>query len=255
MKKEPHFPRDLLSNRVADNLTPWVLSVSLIAATVIRKFNGPDGKAMWRMIQPGIVLAAFFMVTAASAADQNHFASISLDGKKIGQVQYTVRTNDRGVVEELKTQSSLSILGFQVYYFTQDLHEVWRGGELQSMQGNTDDHRTIFKSSLQRNPTEYDGVLNGKTLALPHDAFPNSVWHYAITQKSLLFDLKDLRLMKVKVAKSEDAVASGGRSTAASRFDFSGEWQASLWFDQNKQLLKMHYNVQGREIIVTIDTN
>jgi Domain of unknown function (DUF6134) len=98
-----------------------------------------------------------------------------------GSIQYTVRTNDQGVVEELKTRSSLSILGFQVYYFAQDLHEVWRGGELQSLQGNTDDHRTIFKSSLQRNPTEYDGVLNGKTLALPHDAFPNSVWHYAIT--------------------------------------------------------------------------
>ena len=29
-------------------------------------------------------------------------------------------------------------------------------------------------------------------MTLPHDAFPTSVWHYAITQKSLLFDLKDL---------------------------------------------------------------
>ena len=210
---------------------------------------------MWRLVQWGIVFAVLLMAHGALAADQNHFASIYLDGKKIGQVQYTVRTNDQGVVEEHKTQSSLSILGFQVYYFTQDLHEVWRGGELQSMQGNTDDHRTIFKSSLQRNPTEYDGMLNGKTLTLPHDAFPTSVWHYAITQKSLLFDLKDLRLMRVKVTKSEHPVASGGRSIPASRFDFSGEWQASIWFDQNKQLLKMHYNVQGRQIVVTIDTN
>ena len=119
---------------------------------------------MWRIVQWGIVFAVFFMAQRARAADQNHFASIYLDGKKIGQVQYTVRTDVQGVVEELKTQSSLSILGFQVYYFTQDLHEVWKSGELQSMQGNTDDHRTIFKSSLERNPTEYDGVLNGKPL-------------------------------------------------------------------------------------------
>ena len=210
---------------------------------------------MWQLVQWGTVFAVLLMAHGALAADQNHFASIYLDGKKIGQVQYTVRTNDQGVVEELKTRSSLSILGFQVYYFTQDLHEVWKSGELQSMQGNTDDHRTIYKSSLQRNPTEYDGMLNDKTLTLPHDAFPTSVWHYAITQKSLLFDLKDLRLMRVKVIKSEDPVASGGRSIPASRFDFSGEWQASIWFDQNKQLLKMHYNVQGRQIVVTIDTN
>ena len=210
---------------------------------------------MWQLVQWGIVFAVLLMAHGALAADQNHFASIYLDGKKIGQVQYTVRTNDQGVVEELKTWSSVSILGFQVYYFTQDLHEIWKSGELQSMQGNTDDHLTIYKSSLQRNPTEYDGMLNGKTLTLPHDAFPTSVWHYAITQKSLLFDLKDLRLMRVKVTKSEDPVASGGRSIPASRFDFSGEWQASIWFDQNKQLLKMHYNVQGRQIVVTIDTN
>jgi hypothetical protein len=166
-----------------------------------------------------------------------------------------VRTDDQGMVEQLKTRSSLSILGFQVYYFTQDLHEVWKSGELQNLQGNTDDHNTIYKSSLQRNSTEYDGVLNGKNLTLPHNAFPTSVWHYAITQQSLLFDLKDLRLMKVKVSKSDDPVVSGGQSIPASRFDFSGEWQASIWFDQNKQLLKMHYNVQGRQVVVTIDSN
>jgi Family of unknown function (DUF6134) len=123
------------------------------------------------------------------------------------------------------------------------------------MQGNTDDHRRLYKSSLQRNPTEYDGVLNGQTLTLPHDAFPTSVWHYAITQKSLLFDLRDLRLMKVKVTKSEDPVAVGGQSIPASRFDFSGDWQASIWFDQNKKFLKVHLNMEGREIVVTIDTN
>ena len=210
---------------------------------------------MWRLVQRGIVFAVLLLAQGARAADQNHFASIYLDGKKIGQVQYTVRTDVEGVVEELKTRSSLSILGFQVYYFNQDLHEVWKSGELQSLQGNTDDHRTIFKSSLERNPTEYDGVLNGKPLTLPHDAFPASVWHYAITQKALLFDLKDLRVMKVKVTKSEDPVASGGRSIPANRFDFSGDWQASIWFDQNKQLLKMHHNVEGREIVVTIDPN
>ncbi|HEY7322402.1 MAG TPA: DUF6134 family protein [Candidatus Binatia bacterium] len=208
-----------------------------------------------RRLVRGIALALLLIGRGAAAADQNHFASIYLDGKKIGQVHYMVRTDDQGMVEQLKTRSSLSILGFQVYYFTQDLHEVWKSGELQNLQGNTDDHNTIYKSSLQRNSTEYDGVLNGKNLTLPHNAFPTSVWHYAITQQSLLFDLKDLRLMKVKVSKSDDPVVSGGQSIPASRFDFSGEWQASIWFDQNKQLLKMHYNVQGRQVVVTIDSN
>lgn len=158
------------------------------------------------------------------------------------------------MVEELKTRSSVSILGFKVFYFTQHLHEVWKDGELQSMRGHTDDHGKIYESRLDRNPKEYDVVLNGKTLTLPHDAFPTSVWHYKITQKSLLFDLKDLRLMKVKVRESEDSVSVDGKSIPASRFDFSGEWRASLWFDQNKQLLKMKYEVEGREVVVVMDS-
>jgi Family of unknown function (DUF6134) len=210
---------------------------------------------MSRLVQCITLLAMLVISNGASAADQNHFASIHLDGKKIGQIHYMVRTNENGFVEELKTRSSLSILGFQVYYFTQDLHEVWNKGELQTMQGETDDHRKIYKSSLKRNPKEYDAVLNDKALTLPHNAFPTSVWHYQITEESLLFDLKDFRLMKVKVSKSDDPVSVSGRSIPASRFDFSGEWQASIWFDQDKKLLKMHYKAEGREVVVTLDQN
>jgi len=199
------------------------------------------------------VLALLVTAYRADAAEQNHFASIYLDKDKIGQIHYVLRINEKGMVEELKTRSSVSILGFQVYYFTQDLHEVWNSGELQSMRGDTDDHRKIYKSSLKRNAKEYDGMLNGKPLTLPHDAFPTSVWHYQITEQNLLFDLKDFRLMKVKVSKVEDAVARAGRSIPASRFDFSGDWQASIWFDQNRQLLKMSYKAEGRDIVVVMD--
>jgi hypothetical protein len=199
------------------------------------------------------VLAMLVISQRAGAAERNHFASIYLDKDKIGQIHYVVRTNDKGMVEELKTRSSVSILGFQASYFTQDLHEVWKTGELQSMQGNTDDHRRIYKSSLKRNAKEYDGMLNGKPLTLPHDAFPTSVWHYQITHQRLLFDLKDFRLMKVNVSKTEEPVSVAGRSIPASRFDFSGEWQASIWFDQNRQLLKMNYKAEGRDIVVVMD--
>ena len=200
-----------------------------------------------------IVLAVLLVTAHADAADQNHFASIYLGKEKIGQIHYVLRTDARGMVEELKTRSSVSILGFQVYYFTQDLHESWKSGELQSMHGDTDDHRKLYKSTLKRNAKEYDVTLNAKPLTLPHDAFPTSVWHYRITEQNLLFDLKDFRLMKVKVSKVEDAVARAGQSIPASRFDFSGDWQASIWFDQNRQLLKMSYKAEGRDIVIVMD--
>lgn len=208
---------------------------------------------MSRFTQWLAVLAVLLVSHVAGAVDQNHFLSMSLNGKKIGQIHYFVRYNEKGEVEEIKTRSSVSILGIKVHHFTQDLHEVWKDGELKSIRGYTDEHGKIYELSLQRNPKEYDAVLNSKPLTLPHDAFPTSVWHYKITQKSLLFDLKDLRLMKVKVSDSKDSVSVGERSIPANRFDFSGEWHTSVWYDQNKRLLKIKYKIKGRDIVVTMD--
>ena len=188
------------------------------------------------------------------AADDDHFfASIHLDDGKIGQVHYTVQYDDQGEIEELKTRASVSVLGIEVFHFTQHLHEVWQGGELQSLTGHTDDDGAVYETSLDRQPSEYDGTLNGKSLALPRDAFPTSLWHYRITEQSLLFDLKDLRLLKVQIAESADTLSMHGDAVAAERFDFTGDWQGTVWFDQNRKFLRAEYQVEDRDVVVTVD--
>ena len=42
------------------------------------------------------------------------------------------------------------------------------------------------------------GALNGKPVELPDKAFPASVWHYAIVDRPLLFDLKVFKLLNVR---------------------------------------------------------
>lgn len=200
-----------------------------------------------------LVAGMFGAAAAADKTHQNHFATIKVDGKKIGQVHYTLTYDEGGEVESLKTTASYSVLGFEVYSFSQDLTESWQSGELQSMDGHTNDDGKKYQASVERKPDEYTGVLNGKNLTLPHDAYPNSVWHYDITEQSLLFNLSDLRLMNVQVSKRPETVRIGGKSIDAERFDFTGDWQASLWFDQDQQLLKLEYKVDGRDVVVTLD--
>ena len=204
-------------------------------------------------LAPSLVLGLIGTAAAADKTHQNHFATIQVDGKKIGQVQYTLTYDESGEIESLKTNASYSVLGFEVYHFSQDLTERWQTGELQSMDGHTNDDGDKYQASVERKPDEYAGLLNGKGLTLPHDAFPNSVWHYQITEQSLLFNLTDLRLMNVQVSKREESVKVGGKSFDAERFDFTGDWQASLWFDRDQQLLKLEYKVDGRDVVVTLD--
>jgi hypothetical protein len=200
-----------------------------------------------------LVLGLTGTAAAADNTHENHFATIQVDGKKIGQVHYTLTYDGDGQIESLKTNASYSVLGFEVYHFSQDLTERWQTGELQTMDGHTNDDGTKYQASIERKPEQYAGVLNGKDLTLPHDAFPNSVWHYQITEQSLLFNLTDLRLMNVKVSKRPESVKIGRKSIAAERFDFTGDWQASLWFDQDQQLLKLEYKIDGRDVLVTLD--
>jgi hypothetical protein len=196
------------------------------------------------------------LISAAGAADkthENHFASISVDGKKIGQVHFTLTYDENGAVESLKTNASYSVLGIEVYSFSQDLNERWNAGDLQSMDGHTNDDGSKYQASVERKPDSYAAVLNGKNMSLPHNAFPTSVWHYEITEQTLLFNLTDLRLMNVQVSKRPETVKIGSKSFNAERFDFTGDWQASLWYDGNQQLLKLAYKVKGREVVVTLD--
>jgi hypothetical protein len=53
------------------------------------------------------------------------------------------------------------------------------------------------------------------------------VWHYAIVGRTLLFDLKVLKLMTVKIARSAETLTIAARKIAADRFDFSGDWTAT----------------------------
>jgi len=202
------------------------------------------------------VFAALLCLSSWALADdghQNFFASILLDGKKIGHVHYSVKRNEQGELEELRTKASVSVLGIKLYDFTQNLHEQWSGGELQSMWGNTDDDGKKYEITLKRNAKEYDATLNDDPLTLPHDAFPISLWHYAVSQNSLLFDLQDLRLLKVKVAGHEDTVARSGETIQTERFDFTGDWKGSVWFDHDKQFVKAEYMSDKRLVTVVID--
>jgi hypothetical protein len=204
----------------------------------------------------GLTLAVQLALAAgaqAAARAENHFGAISIDGKKAGQVHYTVEYGLDGQVETLKTRASLSILGIKLFNFEQNLHEAWQKGTLQTLNGRTDDDGKLYQTSLTGGQDGYQGTLNDQPVELPGNAFPASVWHYKITTQPLLFDLKDLHLMRVRIAKSDETIKVNGAPTPTERFDLSGDWQASLWFNQAKFLVQFAYEVEGHKVLVQLE--
>lgn len=198
-------------------------------------------------------LMAFWSPAEAAKRAKNHFGSISIDGKKAGHIHYTVEYGEDDEIETLRTRASHSILGIKVFNFEQNLHEEWQRSKLQRLRCRTDDDGTIYDASLQRGQAVYSGALNNKPIELPHTAYPASVWHYTITEQSLLFDLKSLKLMNVKIARKDETLTIHKKKIRTERFDFSGEWQATVWFNTNKQLIQFKYVVDGHEVKVNLD--
>jgi len=201
-----------------------------------------------------IVLIGLSAAACAGVRTENRFGSIHIDGKKAGQIHYTIEYGETGDVETLRTRASLSILGVRLFNFDQILHEEWRRGELQQFRSRTEDGGKVFEASLSRGAEVYRGRLNGAALELPDKAFPASVWHYGIVDRTLLFDLKDFKLLNVKIARAAEMLAlPDGRKVSTERFDFSGDWRATAWFDQKRELVKFRYVVDGHDVEVRLD--
>jgi hypothetical protein len=203
-----------------------------------------------------LVFVAALLAASCAWADerqQNHFASVLLEGKKIGHVQYTVTYDKAGQVEEIHTRASYSILGIKLYDLTQHFHEQWSSGELQKMWGTSNENGTINAVTVDRTKTEYKATLNKQPKVLPHDAFPLSLWHFAITKQSLLFHTEDLRLLKVKVAERAEKIKWHGKTITAKRFDFTGEWKGTVWYDSQETFLKAKYESSNHLVGVVMD--
>ncbi|USG62630.1 DUF6134 family protein [Sneathiella marina] len=209
---------------------------------------------MFRSLSIFFVIALFFVgVAHAEKKQENIFASVFLKGDKIGHIHLTTVTNEKGEIEELKANASVSFLGMEVYGFTQNLTEKWLNGELQEMRGKTDDNGTPHEISLDRDNTGYKATYNMKAIDLPITAFPTSPWHYDITKNKLLFNIVDFELLAVQIQSEPDTVEIEGNSIETVKFTFTGDWKAILWFDKSNKFLKGDYDISGRQITVVVD--
>jgi hypothetical protein len=200
-----------------------------------------------------MVISTIAMSTARADTFKNHFASIMLGSKKIGQVHYTARHDNDGELQELKTRASLSILGIEVYHHTLHTHEYWEADEMKRLWGQANDHGTTYEMDLNHKSDGYAGTLNKQLIELPETSFPTAVWHYAITKHTQLFSIPELRLLNVKVKKSSDTVSIWNKKVPAEKFVFSGDWKATIWYDLDKQFLKWQHNVKGKKVVVLLD--
>jgi Domain of unknown function (DUF6134) len=192
-------------------------------------------------------------VVGHAAEPEQFFASVLLDNKKIGQFHVRVSRAETGEIEELRARASVSFLGINLYEFTHDLTQTWRDGELQELHGVADDNGTKYALELARQERDYAGAVNDKSVTLPLEAFPNSIWHYGIVDHPLLFNEVDLKLLKVTSTRRSDTVELGRAKVPADRVTIKGDFTATVWFDQDRNFVMAEMPIAGRKVVVKRD--
>jgi Family of unknown function (DUF6134) len=199
----------------------------------------------------GLALAVALVSGALAAVPEGeHRARIYVDDDRAGTASFTRAVTDEAKVDEVASRVAVKFLGFEVFEFTQNLRQRWKGGQLQSLYGYTDDDGEIFEANLSRRDGALVGTLNGEPVELPGEAFPTSVWHYEVTERPILFDVKDLELRHVKVKRSEEVLEIDGQRIPTERFDFVEGWDATVWYDDQQRLVQFVYAEGDHEVKV-----
>jgi len=204
----------------------------------------------WQVGLGGMLVALPALPVLAATPVGRVRARVYVEGDRAGVVHFASRRSKDGRIVELESEVRISILGFEVFAFTQRLREEWQDDELQLLRGRTDDNGDIYEVVLRRRGGRLRGTLNERPVEMPEGAFPTSAWHYAITRQDLLFDLKDLELRAVAVRRSMETLEIGGTSVRCERFDFRREWDATAWYDQEERLVRFRYTQKGREVLI-----
>lgn len=197
--------------------------------------------------------ATLLTTSAAVAKDEQFFVSIYYEGDKIGQAHLRISRADDGEMEALRTRASVSLLDVELYEFTQDLKQVWDDGQLESLSGRTDENGTIHQLDLKRDHNGYTGTIDGKSVTLPATAFPDAIWHYAIAEHKLLFSQVNLKLLNVEIDHSSEDISFHGDTVSTTRVGIKGDFNATIWFDEDKHFLKANSELSEHTIEVVRD--
>jgi hypothetical protein len=60
-------------------------------------------------------------------------------------------------------------------------------------------------------------------------------------------------LTKVSVKESKVSKDQDGKIIELDRFDFTGEWSASIWFDEDKTITQAKYKSEGKTVKIILD--
>ncbi|GAB4236542.1 MAG: hypothetical protein Tsb0032_41540 [Kiloniellaceae bacterium] len=170
------------------------------------------------------------------------------DGEKIGEHRIDFERQDDTLKVSVATAMEVSFAFVTLFHYEHKRVERWRGGELQSLAGMTNDDGEEFEVSIVRKAGFYSRTVNGREEEIREPLAVDSLWSRDRLTGGKLFSSESGRAYRVRSdLLGWETIQAGGEAVEAEHVKLSGEVDRDLWYAPTGELVKLRYeNDEGQ---------
>lgn len=172
--------------------------------------------------------------------------SVWRDGRQVGS--HLTRFTDTGAGVRVDSQLSLAIpfLMITAYRYDYRSSALWRDGVLDHLRASVDDDGALSAFEAHRDGESLVVVGDGTTERFPLPLYPTNHWNPDVLGATAVLNTLTGRLNQVAIVdRGEETVETAHGPRPARRYEYTGDLQAEVWYDDGGRWVKLRF--QGRD--------
>jgi hypothetical protein len=174
---------------------------------------------------------------------------VERDGNVVGQHVVTFTRTDRGVRAESRADIEVQLLFLTAYTFRYQARELWKDGELLSIEASTNDNGDYTHVEAVRDAAGLQISSSAGSYEAPAVP-PTSHWNAALLQGGPLLNTLTGELSSVQFFdQGLDTVVTRKSALRARHYLYSGDLNGEIWFDEEGRWVKLRFRANDGSLI------
>jgi hypothetical protein len=185
-----------------------------------------------------------------SAQTGTYVYQVTRNGEAVGEqrTDFERRGDELRVVTDIRI--NITLLGLNVYDFTQRIEERWHNGMLMALTSVAVDDGNTRNVRLTREGDRLVGSYDGKRRDLPGNLIPTTLWNSAVVEHSSVLETTKGRERTFTLAQEGvEKVKLPVGEVAARHFVFSGDFRREAWYNDSGVLVASQMEAKDGSVI------
>jgi hypothetical protein len=207
---------------------------------LLGNFAGPCGNAHAAQVPDPIILYGNEIVF-----------DVFREAEKVGRHKVAFSMSSTG---DLKVTAGLDLkvtfLAIPVYEFRYRSHAVWRNGRLMDLVAriNDDGERSTVRALTKDRILSVSGPKGG--VQWYHPLYPTNHWNAGVLSQKRVVNTLSGDISEVQIAAQvREHILAEGRWIEATRYQYSGDIDTTVWYDDAGRWVKMRFTAKGGSVI------